>query len=121
MAFPITHIKASNVELSDQLRGIVEQKLSGLEKFIGNETDVSCDVELGKTTASQSGNIFRAEVNLYLKGKLYRAEATTDQLEKSIDEVPEELYRELERANDKSQTLMKKGGAMLKNMLRFGR
>lgn len=122
MAFPLTHIKASgDIELTDALRTLVEQKLGTLEKFIGDETDVSCDVELEKMTASQSGNIFRAEANLFLKGKMHRSEATTDQIEKSIDEVREELYRELDQANEKSKTLLKRGGAMFKDMLRFGR
>lgn len=119
MAFPITHIKSSgDIELTDALDTLVREKLGTLEKFIGDETDVTCDVELEKITGSHSGNIFRAEANLYLRGKLFRSEATTDQIEKSIDEVREELYQELERANDKSQTMMKKGGAVIKDMLR---
>lgn len=122
MPFGVTHIKTGGgIELTTALETLVTEKLTTLEKFIGNETDVTCDVELEKVTGSHSGNIFRAEVNLFKKGKLYRSEATTDQIEKSIDKVREELYRELERANDKSQTMMKKGGAMLKNLMRFGR
>lgn len=122
MAFPLTHIKTSGgIELTDALRTLVEQKLATLEKFIGDETDVSCDVELEKISGSQSGMIFRAEVNFFLKGKMHRAEATTDQIEKSIDEVRAELHRELERTNSKAQTLMKRGGLALKNLLRFGR
>jgi ribosomal subunit interface protein len=122
MAFPITHIKASDeVELTDALRLLIEEKFGTLEKFIGDETDVTCDIELEKVTGSNSGNIFRAEANLRLRGRLYRSEATTDQIEKSIDEVKEELYRELERANDKYLTRIKKGGAAIKNFMRFGR
>lgn len=121
MTFPITHIKATNLELTDALRTLVEQKFDTLEKFIGNETDVSCDIELEKMTNSQNGNIFRAEANLFLRGKLYRAEATTDQIEKSIDEVPDELARELQKSQSRTKTLVKKGGAMFKRMMQFGR
>lgn len=121
MAFPISHIKATNLTLTDAQDELIRQKLSTLEKFIGNETDITCDIELQKTTGSQSGDIFRAEANVYLKGKLFRAEATTDQIEKSIDGIRSELERELHKAQDKSQTLMKRGGAMIKNMMRFGR
>jgi len=121
MAFPLTHIKTNGVELTNALNELIAQKFGTLEKFIGDESDVSCDVELEKTTDSQSGNIFRAEANLFFRGKMYRAEATTDQIEKSIDEVQSELEKEIKRANDKSHTLMKRGGAMIKNMMRFGR
>lgn len=120
MAFPLTHIKGTNLEVTDALRTLVTQKFSTLEKFIGDETDVSCNIELEKMTGSQSGTIFRAEANLRFMGKLFRAESTTDQIEKSIDEVKNELERSLRRANKKSRTLIKRGGAMLKNMMRFG-
>lgn len=121
MAFPITHIKATSLELTDTLRKLVEQKFSALEKFIGDETAVTCDVELEKITGSQSGDIFRAEVNLQLRGKIYRAEATTDQIEKSIDEIQNELAKELRRSQKKTRTLMRKGGALVKRIIRFGR
>lgn len=120
MAFSITHIKASGIQLTDELDRLVAQKFAALEKFIAGETDVTCDVELEKTTASQSGNIFRAEANLYVRGKLYRAEATTDQIEKSIDEVQNELLKEMRRSQSKAKTLVKKGGAAIKRMVRFG-
>src|SRR5690606_6803545 len=116
MSFPITHIKATSIELTDALRSLIEQKFGTLEKFIGDETDVSCNIELEKTTPSQSANIFRAEANLYLRGKLFRVESTTDQIEKSIDEIHSELQRELRRAEGKAKALMKRGGAIIKNM-----
>lgn len=121
MAFPITHIKATSLELTDELNSLVTQKFSVLEKFIGDETDVSCDIELEKTAPSQSGNVFRAEANLFFRGKMYRAEATTDQIEKSIDRVQNQLEKELRRAQGKEHSLMKRGGAAVKKMLRFGR
>jgi len=121
MSFPITHIKGTGLEITDQLKMLVVQKFSALEKFIGDESDVMCNIELEKTVPKQNGDIFRAEANLKFKGKMYRAEATTDQIEKSIDEVRDELQAELRKASDKSKTMLKRGGAMIKNMMRFGR
>jgi len=121
MAFPLTHIKTTGIERTEKLNSLVEQKFGTLEKFIGEETDVSCDVELEKMTASQSGNIFRAEANLFLRGKMHRAEATTDQIEKSIDQMHGQLEKELRRAQGKEHSLMKRGGAAVKKMLRLGR
>jgi len=121
MAFPITHIKGTSLEVTEALKELLEQKFAALEKFIGDETDVSCNIELSKETASQSGDIFRAEATLHFMGKKFRAEATTDQIEKSIDKVKQELEREVRKANNKSRTLIKRGGAALKRMMRFGR
>ncbi|NCN52251.1 ribosome-associated translation inhibitor RaiA [Candidatus Parcubacteria bacterium] len=121
MTFSITHIQGSNIEVTDTLRTLVEQKFAKLGKFIGDRPDVTCDIELEKMTGSHSGNIFRAEVNIRVGGKLYRAEATTDQIEKSIDQMRNEVEREIRKAQSKEQTLVKRGGAMIKRMMRFGR
>lgn len=120
MAFPTIQYKATNIELDPRLTALVEQKFSSLEKFVGNETDVHCEVEFEKETAHQSGNHFRVEANLTIKGKLYRAEASEDSFEKSIDEVRNELDKELRREGGKRETMLKKGGRALKDMLRFG-
>jgi len=109
------------MEVTDTLRTLVAQKFNALEKFVGDETAVSCDIELEKITASQSGDIYRAEANVHFLGKLYRAEATNDAIEKSIDEVRNEMERELRRANNKMRTMIKRGGAKIKDMLRFGK
>jgi ribosomal subunit interface protein len=122
MSFPTINIKATNMELSDELRSLLEQKIQALEKFIPNdESDVVCQAELERMTDKQSGRIQRAEVNLRVAGKLYRAEATEEQMEKAIDSVRDEIKRELRKARGKEQSLMKRGGQAIKRMVRFGR
>lgn len=119
MAFPMINFKVTSAQVSDELKDVVEMKFSSLEKFIGNATAI-CDVEFEKMTAQHSGNVFRMEANLQIDGKLYRAEATMDSFEKAIDEVRSELDKELRRANSKKETLFKRGGRKIKEMLRFG-
>ena len=118
MSFPTIQFKATNTELDDQLTTLVEQKFSSLSKFVGGETDVHCEVEFELETAHQSGKHFRLEANLTLKGRLYRAEATEESFEKAIDEVRSELDKELSRANDKHDTMVRKGGRAIKEMMR---
>ena len=120
MAFPMIAFKGTNTELDPSLQDVVTQKFSSLEKFIGDETDVKCEVEFEKVTTQQSGPVHRVEANLWCHGKLYRAEATEDTFEAAIDGVRNELDKELRRANDKRDSLMKRGGRKLKDMLRFG-
>ena len=88
--------------------------------FIYAVSSSICDVEFEKMTVQQNGNVFRMEANLEVDGKLYRAEATMDSFEKAIDEVRSELDKELRRANSKKETLFKRGGRKIKEMLRFG-
>lgn len=120
MSFPTIHYKATNVEMDPAWQNLIEQKFQSLEKYIGNETDVKCDVEFEKETAHQSGVHFRVEANLWLSGKMYRAVATEVNFEMAIDEVRAELDKELRRANDKQTTLLKRGGRAIKKMMLFG-
>ena len=122
MAFPIINTKATNMELTIALQDLLEHKLHPLAKYWdAEETDVKCDVELEKMTEHATGPVHRAEVNLYVHGKLFRAEATEDQMEKAIDRVRDELKHELRTARGKRQSLIRRGGQAIKNMLRFGR
>jgi len=120
MSMPIINFKFTNTATDQNLQDLVTQKFQSLERFVGDETDVKCDVEFEKVTDQQSGNVFRMETNLWCHGTMYRAEATLGSFEQSVDEVRDQLDKELRRANDKNLSLLKKGGRKLKEMLRFG-
>lgn len=120
MTMPIINYKATGTDLSQELQTLLESKFTSLEKYIGEATDVKCEVEFEKTAPSENGQVFRVEANLWLNGTMYRADATEDQFEKAIDEVRAELDKELRRAHKKSQSLLKRGGRKLKEMMRFG-
>lgn len=120
MAFPTITTKVTNADISDELKDILEQKLHSLEKFIGNETDVKCDVEFEKVAPHENGPIYRIEANLFVAGVMHRAEATRESFAEAIDEVRDELDKELRRHNKKHTTLLKKGGRRFKEMIRFG-
>ncbi|MDA8596931.1 ribosome-associated translation inhibitor RaiA [Candidatus Pacebacteria bacterium] len=120
MTFPMISFKATSTEMDESLQQLVDQKFSSLDKFIGDETDVKCEVEFEKVAPHNSGEVHRVEANLWLHGTLYRAEATESSFEVAIDEVRDELDKELRRANDKRDTLVKDGGRKIKEMMRFG-
>ena len=120
MAFPMIQFKATNTELIGELQDIIEQKLHSLDKYIGDETDLKCQVEFEKITAQTSGKIYRVEVNFFMAGKMYRAESTTTTFEEAIDEVRNELDKELRRTRKRKITLFKKGGRAIKRMMRRG-
>ncbi len=121
MSFPTIQFKATQVTVADSLKTLVDQKLQTLDKYIGNETDVRCEVEFERVAPHQNGNIFRIEANIWLAGQLYRAEATEDSFEKAVDVVRGELDQELRKARTRRDSLVKKGGRKLKEMLRFGK
>jgi putative sigma-54 modulation protein len=99
-------IKGTNIKLTDSIREYIDKKIGGLEKFAGNSLDpalgkppVECWIEVERTTYHhQSGDIFRAEAQIRLPGTSgIRAEASEWDLHQAIDEVKDELQRQLKR------------------------
>ena len=91
-------IKATNIELTGALEQWVRMRLEPLAKLEKTlqEKDVEIWVEIGRTSKHhRKGDIFRAEAQMRLPGKSIRAEATTSNLRKSINQVRNKLQREI--------------------------
>jgi len=96
------NIKATNSKLSPEAREIIEEKMLGLMKYYGNI--IEANVEVGITTFHhQKGDIYRAEANLVVPHLVIRAEAETDDIAKSINEVRDKLKVELVKYKEKNQ------------------
>lgn len=117
MTFPTITYKYNGIEEAKALASVVDQKFASLEKFIGDHTAVTCEVEFEKIAAHQHGRFHRVEANISVNGTLYRAEATEESFEKSIDEVRHGLEQELRKAKDKQHTLDKDDGRAFKDRL----
>lgn len=116
----INNIQATGIEITPAIREYAENKIEALEKFVDmDDTSIAADIEVGKTTEHhQHGDVFRAEINFYIKGEILRAESVKDDLYAAIDEVKYELSRILKERNDRRRKKNKKGGAFLKKILR---
>ncbi len=93
----INRIKGTEIELTDAIKDAVESELSALDALVERWGEAaSADVEVGKTTQHHhKGEIFRAEVNLQIPGKLLRAEDENEDLYIAIKNVADTLQREL--------------------------
>jgi putative sigma-54 modulation protein len=116
-------IKATNLTLSQDLKNHIREKIGGLEKFTKKYgSEVEARVEVGKVTLHhQEGDIFRAEVNIFVPGKILRAEANARDVFLAIDEIRDEIERQLIEHKSKLRVRFKKGARKLKETLRFGR
>ncbi len=114
-----TNIKATNVELTAEIREYLEKKLNKVGEVIGEDSTLIAEIEVGKTTnRHQSGDIFRAEINLTMAGGKFRSEVEKSSLFAAIDEAQEEILREQIGAKNKKISLIRKGGRMLKNLMK---
>ena len=113
-------IKATNIELTDSLREYVNARLESVKKLttVADES-LHAAVEIGKTTQHhKQGDVFRAEVNFHIAHQMIRAVAVKDDLYAAIDEMKDELARELATYKDKERTLFNRGAANLKDIIR---
>lgn len=125
------NIRAKNIELTPHLKDYAEKKLLSACRFIptllqkeiedkeqvGREVKrVVLEVEIEKVTGEEKGRIFRTEAQMILPGRVIKAEDVAETVKASIDEVKNELQRQVKEYKEKIETSRKKGGQMAKKM-----
>lgn len=115
-------VKTTNIELTPAISQYVEEKVNGIERFIvsADPASVRAAIEVGKSTRHHHAgdDIFRAEINLYADGKSFRAVSEQGTLYAAIDDVKDEIIREINSYKGKQRTLFRRGGAAVKNLLK---
>lgn len=108
------------MQITAEIRDYLYKKLAYLEKFLSaTDGGVLCEVELGKISQHHNkGDIFRTEINLHFAGRNLRAVSEKDELFASIDVAKDEMVRELQSNKDKRVSLMRHGGAKIKNFIK---
>ncbi|MES3005612.1 MAG: ribosome-associated translation inhibitor RaiA [Patescibacteria group bacterium] len=109
--------KGNHMDVTPAIQEYLDKRLQGLEKFL--DENAMIEAELGKTSNHhRSGDIFRAELHVTNGGNFTRASAEKEDLYTAIDVAREELFNLLSSSKDKKQTLWKRGGQRIKNLIR---
>ncbi len=113
-------IRSRNFDLTPAIHDYVTKKISTLEKFLGAKDNILCEVEIGRTTRHHnSGDIFRAEVNIIEPGnKQIYAVAEEADLYMAIDVVRDEAERAIVSRKTKRFKLIRRAGARIKELLK---
>lgn len=108
---------ATTMELTPALKDYAEKRLGAISKY---DTFNSIDIELSKTTNHhRQGEIFAASVHVVTAlGKVYHAESEKSDLYEAIDDVRDDIVREIRSAKGKEHSLFRRGAQRIKNMLR---
>lgn len=108
------------MELTGAIKEYVEKRLGTLEKFIrGKEGSSQMNVEVGKTTNHhKNGDVYKAEVNLDANGKHFYAVSEKEDLYSAVDDVKNEIERQLIETKDRADTLFRRGARSVKKMLK---
>lgn len=88
-----TTIKATNLDLTPELRKAVEEKIGSLDRIIpGVKTPLEASVEVARETKHhQKGEIYYAEANIKILGNIIRAEGREENVFKALGTVKDEL------------------------------
>ena len=117
------HIKTKNVELTQGLRSVINEKIGLLEKFIPFKPDqtILAEVEVGRETERHTNgeSLYRAEINLSIDKRMLRTVALKSDINNAIDEAKNEMQIRITSHSNKAIDLMRKGARKAKNMLRF--
>lgn len=96
-------ITGRNIELTDGIKGAVNEKLSKLEKYFKPDTDVYVTLSVEKERQ-------KIEVTIPTKGHIIRSEQVSNDMYVSIDMVEEVIERQLKKYRtkivDKKQVAM---------------
>jgi ribosomal subunit interface protein len=111
--------KATNIVLNSEIEDYLSKKIDSVSKILTDNDNLLFEVELGRTTNHhQTGDIFRAEINLSFDGNHFRAESENADLYSAIDEARDDISNALRSFKNKKKTWVKRSGAKLKDFIR---
>ncbi|OGG40437.1 hypothetical protein A2118_02885 [Candidatus Kaiserbacteria bacterium GWA2_50_9] len=116
-------IKASKYTLSSETERLIEEKLAAPLRLLGEKSENALlEIEIENAPAEgRSSEPCRLVARLIVDGQVYHAEAVKPSPESAADRVRSELEAEIRRSRGRARRLWKRGGAAIKQMLRFGR
>lgn len=106
------------VAMTEELSSFATLKIRKLEKFLNRTDGAMADVELEMMKGHTGGDIFRAEINLTYPGGFVRAESSKNTMHHAIEVAVSDAGRKLKGELGKKRVLSRKGGGILKKMLR---
>ena len=114
------NIKYTNLDSTPAIEKYVIDKISSLEKFIhrlDEKVILQAQVEIARSTKHHlKGDVYHVECNLELPGKLLRAEFENWDVRLGVDEVRNELQRELKKYQEKFRPQDSRGQEKLRKL-----
>ena len=114
-------IKATSLEITPEIHSYLEEKIGNLDKFMPEvDSSVEAWVELARTTYHhQTGDIFRAEVDIRVPGEILRAEAERENIFLAINEVKDELQQQIKKYKNRLIAKKRRQERMRKRITAF--
>lgn len=117
-------IKTTDYQAPADVSAHLDSRIELIEKALPIEhaEHGRCDVEVGRSVGNMKhGEIWFAEFNIVAGGKRLRATAEAESVDQAIDEAKDDIVRQIRKSQQLHRRILRKGGLMIKNALRFGR
>lgn len=116
-------IKATRYTLTPETEAIIEEKLAAPLRLLGEKGDVALlEIEIEEAPPEgRSPEPCRLVARLTVDNNVFHAEAVKPSPASAADRVRSELEAEIRRSRGRTRKLIRRGGAALKRILRFGR
>ncbi|MDP3956108.1 MAG: ribosome-associated translation inhibitor RaiA [bacterium] len=114
------NLQGTHIELTSAITEYSAKRMRSLHKVLDmSDSSIYADVEVGRTTNHHNnGEMFRAEIQLYLAGGNLRAVAVRHDLYAAIDEVRDIMMRDIRRHYERRTKRARDGARHLKRQLR---
>ena len=113
--------RTTDYELTTEVSKYLDERIASIEKLLGKQAELArCEVELGRDAGRprHGKNIYFAEIQIHYPGQaLVRATNHSESVNGAIDDVKEEVERQLRREKKLHIRMWRKGGAALKGFM----
>jgi ribosomal subunit interface protein len=114
-------IKATDYHLTPEVSAYINARIETIEKALAEHAqNARCEVEVGRAVGNMKhGEIWFAEINIVAVGKRMRAMVEAESVNQAVDEAKDEIIRQIRKHQQFHRRLLRKGGSMIKKVLRM--
>ena len=113
--------KIKDVVVDDEIKNYIQEKIGGLvEQYLlklDEKVDIPIEVEVKRETHHKKGNVIYTEVNIKVPGKILRASTYALTVQAGIDEIEDDLKRQIKKYKEKKESKLRKDWLKLKSFL----
>ena len=117
-------IKTTEYTMTPETAAYLDTRVATLEKLVDPDDESAlCEVDIGRDAGKKqhSDHMWYVEVRIVAAGLNAYAKNRAESVNAAIDDVKEEVERQLRHSKGKKSALNKKAGKSFKDWIRFGR
>lgn len=112
--------KTLSFTLTPEIQSYSEDKLESIRKLLAHhdEENIACDVTLSHDSKHHSGMVYRADFTVFAGPERVHGVGHGMSMPAALDDAKDETLRRMREGKQVHVRLMRKGGAMIKKLLK---